>query len=175
MWSWGLGDGGFQMREEEGDILNDKMGESSRSSSMSAGENLASSSYQRAGGSSRESLSSDIVMSKPVFHPASSTSEDEWSCSYPNCGRTFTRRHKLNRHQKYHSKLHRCLEATCRARDVAFSLEKDLVRHQAQHNGRRFYCHYDECSHSVNGAQGGFTRRDNLKRHITNQHRQARP
>lgn len=96
MGSWWLGDGGLQMPEKEGDMLSDKMGESSRSLLMSAGEILASSSDQRAGESSRESSSSDIGMSKSVFHTASSTSsEDEWSCSYPNCDRKFTHRHKL--------------------------------------------------------------------------------
>lgn len=94
---------------------------------------------------------------------------NEWSCRY--CGESFTHRHKLNRHQKYHFKPYKCIEISCSARSVAFSLEKDLVRHQARHNGRRFYCHHAGCGSAYGGPEGGFTRKDNLKRHIATQHR----
>ncbi|CZR52627.1 uncharacterized protein PAC_02504 [Phialocephala subalpina] len=99
------------------------------------------------------------------------SSKDGWVCEYPECNRSFSQRHKLNRHQKYHTKPHRCLESGCIGRRIAFSLEKDLIRHQSQHNGCRFFCSYVDCSHSIDGLNGGFTRKDNLKRHLTNQHR----
>ena len=94
------------------------------------------------------------------YEPANTdaASVDEWPCEHPNCGRVFTHRHKLkyvcstrksfisianfltlrSRHRKYHLKLKKCFEPSCASRQVAFSLEKDLIRHQAKHNGCRF-------------------------------------
>lgn len=95
---------------------------------------------------------------------------DEWLCNFPQCGRAFTHRHKLNRHRKYHNKPYRCLEPSCISRQVAFSLKKDLDRHQTKHNGHRFYCPNAGCRNALGGAEGGFTRRDNLKRHIGTKH-----
>lgn len=75
-----------------------------------------------------------------------------------------------SRHKKYHIKPFRCLEEACAADDVAFSLEKDLTRHQAQHNGRRFYCPHHDCAYAPRGRANGFTRKDNLRRHVLKQH-----
>lgn len=110
------------------------------------------------------------VVTKASSARDTASSADQWLCEHPNCGRAFTHRHKLNRHRKYHIKPHKCLEPSCASRQVAFSLEKDLIRHQAKHNGRRFYCHHAGCRHTFGGAEGGFTRQDNLKRHIAAQH-----
>jgi len=95
---------------------------------------------------------------------------EEWLCQHPNCGRTFTHRHKLNRHRKCHLKPHKCLDPSCADRRVAFSLKKDLIRHQAKHNGRRFYCQNVGCRNALGGIEGGFTRKDNLQRHVATQH-----
>jgi len=75
-----------------------------------------------------------------------------------------------SRHRKYHIKQHKCLEPSCASRQVTFSLEKDLIRHQAKHNRRRFHCHHTKFRNAFGGAKGGFTRQDNLKRHIAAQH-----
>ncbi|PQE22439.1 Zinc finger transcription factor ace1 protein [Rutstroemia sp. NJR-2017a BVV2] len=101
-------------------------------------------------------------------------SEMEHSCEYPNCGQSFSHRYKLNKHRKYHSKSYCCLEKSCLARKVAFSREQDLIRHQSQHNGRRFYCSHADCVSAIDGAKNGFTRKDNLKRHLDKQHQQTR-
>jgi len=107
--------------------------------------------------------------------PSTSASNDttvaeEWHCDFPSCEKSFTHNHKLNRHRKYHRKPYRCLDPLCFSRHKAFSLRKDLIRHQASHTGRRFYCQHNGCSYSISGAEGGFTRKDNLKRHIRNRH-----
>jgi len=121
------------------------------------------------------------------------SSSNQLLCEEPNCERVFTHLHDLkyvimpydeiprpkvfghlltsySRHKRYHIKPHECLEPGCAKKGVAFSLPKDLIRHQAKHNGRRFYCHYAGCGHAVSGVKGGFTRQDNLKRHINSKH-----
>jgi len=115
------------------------------------------------------------------------TSAEEWHCDFPNCERSFTHQHKLkyvhvvpnisfnkltrpSRHRKYHIKPYRCLDPLCSSLHKAFSLRKDLIRHQASHTGRRFYCQHTGCSYSISAPGGGFTRKDNLKRHIMNRH-----
>ncbi|KAE9371069.1 hypothetical protein N431DRAFT_376443 [Stipitochalara longipes BDJ] len=95
---------------------------------------------------------------------------DEWACDFANCGKRFSHRHKLNRHKKYHLKPYRCLDPLCSARGIGFSLNKDLVRHQSQHSGRRFYCPISGCNYAYGGGENGFSRQDNLKRHIKTRH-----
>jgi len=107
---------------------------------------------------------------RTTANPRITPSANDWPCPYPNCHRSFPQRNKLNRHQKYHNKPHRYLEPDCLTRRVAFSLEKDLVRHETQHNGRRFYCCHADCSFASGEENGGFSRKDNLKRHLANQH-----
>ncbi|KAN0095615.1 hypothetical protein V8E51_016326 [Hyaloscypha variabilis] len=114
------------------------MSSSSRSVSMSANEISGLSPSAGAGEGFREGLQS--MPARPIPVLKNTASVKEWSCEYPNCGRSFTHRYRLNKHQKYHNKLHRCLEPSCLARRVTFSREQDLIRHQSQHNGRRFYC-----------------------------------
>jgi hypothetical protein len=131
-----------------------------------------------------ERQSSNEVQSSSA---SNDTESREWLCNFPNCRKSFTHRHKLkfvhdvhetfvhqlicsSRHTKYHIKPHQCLDPSCATRRVALSLEKDLIRHQSKHNGRRFYCHHVGCSYAITGTEGGFTRNDNLKRHLTNRH-----
>lgn len=117
---------------------------------------------------SAEGLSNNDAQSTSASNFA--TSAEEWHCDFANCGKSFTHRHKLNRHRKYHFKPYSCLDPSCSSRHKAFSLRKDLVRHLATHNGRRFYCPHADCNYSIGGTDGGFTRNDNLKRHIRNRH-----
>jgi hypothetical protein len=112
---------------------------------------------------------------------------EEWFCNFSNCRKSFTHRHKLkfvhdvhgtfvhqltypSRHRNYHIKPYQCLDPSCATRRIAFSLEKDLIRHQSKHKGRRFYCHHVDCSYAIAGTEGGFTRNDNLKRHLIKRH-----
>jgi len=142
--------------------------ESGSSKSFSVAENDVLSLSSGAGEAGQDTLQSSSAREMPC--PKNRVSEKEHSCEYPNCGQSFSHRYKLNKHRKYHSKLYCCLDPSCLARKVAFSREQDLIRHQSQHNGRRFYCSHADCVYAINGAKNGFTRKDNLKRHLNNQH-----
>jgi hypothetical protein len=115
-------------------------------------------------------------------------SAKEWHCDFSSCDKSFTHRHKLkyvhfvprvfysnkltrpSRHRKSHFKPYRCPDPLC---SKAFSWRRDLNRHQATastHTGRRFSCQHHGCSCPTSGAEGGFTRMDNLMRHARNRH-----
>src|SRR6266536_5862039 len=50
-----------------------------------------------------------------------------------------------SRHKKYHRRPFKCSIPSCKARNVGFSLEKDLVRHQSSHEGERYFCPHIGC------------------------------
>lgn len=100
-------------------------------------------------------------------------SANEWLCEDTNCGRAFAHQYELNRHKKYHIKPHRCLKPSCASQRVAFSLKKDLLRHQTTHNGHRLYCPHGGCKNALGGSGRGFSRKDNLRRHIALKHPQV--
>ncbi|KAH6712161.1 hypothetical protein BKA61DRAFT_80824 [Leptodontidium sp. MPI-SDFR-AT-0119] len=95
---------------------------------------------------------------------------NERQCDYPSCGRLFQKRHDLNRHKKYHFKPFKCPTPSCAARNVAFSLAKDLLRHQRSHSDERHFCPHVGCFAAVGGKFTGFARDDNWRRHLKNQH-----
>jgi len=180
----------LEIPEEDEDRTKDPTNSSSRSFLTSPNDSSSLSSSVGSGESCRDELQSLPVPTPQALEVPSPA--QEWLCEHPNCGRSFTHRYRLkyvssqpnhllyvsqltmlSKHQKYHNKLHRCLEPSCLARRVKFSREQDLIRHQSQHSGRRFYCPYIHCSYAVGGAKDGFTRKDNQKRHIANQHRHA--
>ncbi|RFU27846.1 hypothetical protein B7463_g8482, partial [Scytalidium lignicola] len=90
-------------------------------------------------------------------------------CTQPGCKSEFKDRHALNHHLRYHQKRYECPHPS-HTEKVAFSLEKDLKRHQKTHNSEsereleRHYCQY--CGE-------GFTRADNKKRHEDTKHSQT--
>lgn len=112
---------------------------------------------------------SEGSQSESPSHDLSAAGE-VWHCDYDGCLRSFSHRYKLNRHKQYHTKPYRCEEDSCITTMVAFALSKDLVRHQARHSGRRLYCLHESCPHAISGTQNGFTRRDNLQRHMRRKH-----
>ncbi|PMD59493.1 uncharacterized protein K444DRAFT_412886 [Hyaloscypha bicolor E] len=118
------------------------------------------------------SKSHDTESSQELASPAlkATPSGDKWLCEFTNCGKCFSHRHKLNRHRKYHLKPYRCLDPSCSTRGIAFSLNKDLARHHSQHSGQRLYCPHRGCSYAFGGGENGFSRKDNLKRHIKTRH-----
>lgn len=159
----------LEIPEEIEERTTDPLNSSPRSVSTSPKESSSVSPRDSAGEICRDELQG--LPDGPLLAPKDTAPVKEWLCEYPNCGRSFTHRYMLNKHQKYHNKLHRCLEPSCLARRVTFSREQDLIRHQSQHNGQRFYCPHSDCSFAIDGAKNGFSRKDNQKRHITNQHR----
>jgi len=161
----------LEIPEEIDQLIREPMSSSSRSVSTSANEISSLSLSAGAGECCRDGLQS--MPARPIPVLKNTASVIEWLCEYPNCGRPFTHRYRLNKHQKYHNKLHRCLEPSCLSRRVTFSRKQDLIRHQSQHNGRRFYCPHSNCLYVIDGAKDGFTRKYNLKRHLTNQHRHS--
>jgi hypothetical protein len=182
----------LEIPEEIDELITEPMRSSSISVSTSAGEDSSLSPSASAEGGSQGGSQSKLA--RVIQAPKNTTSVNEWLCGYPNCRRSFTHRYRLkynspqsnrlpcvsqltmlSKHQKYHNKLHRCLESSCLARGVTFSREQDLIRHQSQHDGRRFYCTHSNCEYEIYGANNGFTRKDNLKRHLTNQHRYSQP
>jgi len=96
--------------------------------------------------------------------------EEKWDCDYTGCGKYFPKRHELNRHRKYHFKPYICLAPSCRSHNKAFSLKKDLLRHQASHEGDRYLCPHVGCRCAAGGVFAGFPRPDNWRRHLKRQH-----
>ncbi|KAF1948253.1 hypothetical protein CC80DRAFT_328033 [Byssothecium circinans] len=86
-------------------------------------------------------------------------------CPFEGCGKTFDRACDVKRHQKTHlsrtERPHKC--AIC---DEGFLYPKDLARHQNKHTAAQgtLFCHVPGC-----GSEG-FSRKDNLLRHIRKQH-----
>lgn len=83
-------------------------------------------------------------------------------CPEPGCTKISKDKHALNHHLRYHRKPFVC-DHRDHSQPRAFSLEKDLIRHQQVHlteNSReRYHCEYPGCGES-------FTRADNRSRHM---------
>ncbi|KAF2032070.1 hypothetical protein EK21DRAFT_87451 [Setomelanomma holmii] len=78
-----------------------------------------------------------------------------------NCGKHFETQGQLNRHVKTHSKPYQCDEC-----EKSFALNADLKRHKASHaSAQEAACHCE-----VEGCDFETLRRDNLRRHMKNQH-----
>ncbi|KAH8682809.1 hypothetical protein BGZ60DRAFT_511912 [Tricladium varicosporioides] len=167
-WQWG----GDQM-ELEISKENIKMWNEASSASgmqpltLSAGDMTPSTNENQPLPRDEKSLTNDVP-SRSVSSHRDIT--EEWICDFIDCGKSFTHCYKLNRHKKYHMKKHRCTDPSCVTRNVAFALRKDLERHQAKHNGRQFYCMHAGCIYASGGTEGGFTRKDNLRRHFARKH-----
>jgi hypothetical protein len=167
-WEWGGDPMGLEISQEAmHEIIGGTMGSAISSTSMIS-DLVASTDSSPAVQSIAKGPSRNDAPSSSASN--NTTSAEEWHCNFTNCGKSFTHRHKLNRHRKYHSKPYACLDPSCSRRNKSFSLKKDLDRHQAKHNGQRFHCPHGSCNYSIGGAEGGFTRKDNLKRHIREQH-----
>ena len=78
--------------------------------------------------------------------------------------------HLNSRHKKYHLKPFKCAMPSCAVQNVAFSLAKDLLRHQKSHAYVRYFCDHVGCFAAVGGKFTGFAREDNWRRHLKMQH-----
>ncbi|KAF2019251.1 hypothetical protein BU24DRAFT_405950 [Aaosphaeria arxii CBS 175.79] len=91
-------------------------------------------------------------------------------CTVKKCTRAFDRSCDLNRHYKSHLERNQ-RPHKCELCELRFLYPKDCKRHQQTHNpqlSRRtiFYCTVPGCINV-----DGFSRRDNLLRHMRNHHR----
>ena len=79
-------------------------------------------------------------------------------CSYLSCGKSFTRRARLNEHEHLHNgtQPHRCSHAGCKK---AFAARYTLLIHERIHSKLRlFVCTYPDCSKA-------FTTNGNMQDH----------
>lgn len=95
---------------------------------------------------------------------------NEWQCDFPGCSRVFREQHSRNRHRKYHFKPFKCPKPSCKDKNIAFSLEKDLKRHRLSHEGKRYFCPHPGCACATSGRFTGFARIDNWRRHLETLH-----
>jgi len=89
------------------------------------------------------------------------------------CSDAFRTQGELNRHNKSHSKPHKCTEPFCRKASEGFRYSKDRDRHvRARHphivlpdTQVKYYCPVAECRFSFN-HYAGWDRKDNYERHM---------
>lgn len=74
----------------------------------------------------------------------------QYGCSYPNCGKRFSKPFLLQQHTFIHTneKPHKCDYASCKK---SFATPQKLQRHKAVHeNNKLFTCSYKDCGKSFN-------------------------
>jgi len=104
------------------------------------------------------------------YFPRSSVQNDTvetFQC--PECHESFSMKHQLNTHLKKHTLPFKCSDC-----DASFRYKKDLSRHcaskhQSEGSVAKLFCPYDGCKYGIELGQG-FTRKDNLNRHIKSRH-----
>lgn len=83
----------LEIPEEVTQVLPESTLDSNTSCSTSTTEDLSSLPNRSPAEEGREGPSNNDAGSIPASNDV--TSADEWLCEYPNCGRSFTHRHKL--------------------------------------------------------------------------------
>ena len=84
-----------------------------------------------------------------------------YSCKEPLCEKSFPRRRDLHLHERSHQGYEQRQHA-CEICDKRFVYPKDVRRHLRVHEGPQYFCTVTGCE----SAHSGFTRKDNLDRHM---------
>lgn len=86
----------------------------------------------------------------------------------PKCDKVFTQQHKLNHHDRYHTRKYVCTYEGC---DGSFGTTTHLRRHinDRHKKERKFHCTVEGCQWSRSGGLS-FPRKDNWKRHMVKKH-----
>lgn len=86
----------------------------------------------------------------------------------PKCDKVFTQQHKLNHHDRYHTRKFVCPYEGC---DGSFGTTTHLRRHinDRHKKERKFHCTVEGCQWSRTGGLS-FPRKDNWKRHMVKKH-----
>jgi hypothetical protein len=112
----------------------------------------------------------DLLVEDSEVETLVQNADDGLRCS--ECGLTFPKPYLLNKHRKKHNPPFKCTIDQC---EQAFQFKKDLKRHQdARHTQSAdgvvlLCCPYSGCKFSSESGYGS-SRKDNLRRHIRNQH-----
>lgn len=107
-----------------------------------------------------------IPTPKPGSRGLSTTTSDGLLCG--ECPKQFSRKSELHKHVKTHSRDFPCPISTCnrsfyRARDVERHVS---TRHSTKEEKNKYFCKFGDCDY----ATKGFSRNDNLTRHVRLQH-----
>jgi len=107
-----------------------------------------------------------------TFRQSPSQEPDVLPYRCASCPRAYSMRRDLNHHINSHTRPFKCPVQTC---GWGFQFKKDLTRHcKDMHpdtvpDYMPLYCPVEECK-SSEGKGGGFSRRDNLRRHVRTRH-----
>ncbi|KAL8351389.1 hypothetical protein RB601_000582 [Gaeumannomyces tritici] len=100
--------------------------------------------------------------------PQGSDASPQKTYPCPKCDKVFTQQHKLNHHDRYHTRKYVCTYEGC---DGSFGTTTHLRRHinDRHKKERKFHCTVEGCQWSRSGGLS-FPRKDNWKRHMVKKH-----
>ena len=115
---------------------------------------------------SSESLDDDVERSMARRKKNAEPNTVQLKCSDKTCGKIFTRRCDLAKHQKTHSRPFKCPEKTCKYHEEGLPTEKERDRHiNDKHSANP---HFYECQYR--GCDFKTKRESNCKQHMEKKH-----